>query len=702
MALTDPNLIALAEHFGIAREFVDWKGRRTEVDEETVVAVLAALDVDASTPQAARAACQDVADRPWRRTLPPCTVLRQGHEGRIDVHVPAGEWVEVGFELEDGTTRPSWQVDNWNPDRPVDGRWTGEATFGVPGDLPLGYHIVVATTADRRVRASLVVVPNWVGLPSSMGSRRVWGYAAQIYSVMSQRSWGVGDLVDTADLATWSAGQGADYLLTNPLHAAQVVPPIEPSPYLPSSRLFLNPLYVRPESIPEYHDLGRDERDEVDQLARRARGERDLIDRDRSWQAKVRALELVWAAGLSPVRRIGLDAFRRQRGTRLVDFATWCALSEVHGPDWHDWPEELRRPGTRAVARFADDHAERVEFHTWLQWVADQQLSAAHVAGLDSGMAVGLVSDVAVGVNGAGADAWMLGRLFAEGVDVGSPPDAFNQAGQDWGQPPMRPDVLAEMAYAPVREMLSACLRHAGGLRIDHVMGLFRLWWVPAGLGPRRGTYVSYDHEAMVGIVALEAHRAGALVVGEDLGTVEPWVRDHLRDRGILGTSVLWFERDEQGNPLDPQRWREYAMASVTTHDLPPTTGYLRGDHVDLRERLGLLTESAESERQGARRERQEWVEVLRHHGLLGEEEPSEEEIVVALHRLLTLTPSRVLNATLTDAVGDRRTQNLPGTTDEYPNWRVPLGGPDGAAMSLEEVVADPRAARGAEVLSQR
>lgn len=700
MPVTDPHLTTLADHFGIARDYYDWKGQYTEVDSSTVVAVLAGLGVDASTPELAEQACREVADRAWRRMLPGAVVLREGQEGRVDVHVNAGEWVEVHLVCEDGHRRDCWQVDNWNPDRLVDDRWVGEATFGMPGDLPLGYHTIVATTADRRATATLVVSPNWLGLPRSMGSSRVWGHAVQLYSTRSHRSWGMGDFVDLADLATWAAGEGAGYMLVNPLHAGQVVSPIEPSPYLPCSRLFLNPLYVRPEVIPEFGDLDAYERSEARSARQVAAADATTIDRDASWAAKLPVLEAIHALGLEGSRELSYRAFRRLRGTRLVDFATWCVLTEVHGSDWHDWPEELQRPSNRAVGEFAREHAERVDFHMWLQWVADQQLSAAQCAGRDAGMPLGLVCDLAVGVSGAGADAWMLGSLFADGISAGSPPDAFNQTGQSWGQPPMRPDVLAEMAYEPFREMVRTALRHAGGIRIDHILGLFRLWWVPAGLGPRGGTYVRYDHEAMVGILALEAYRAGALVVGEDLGTVEPWVRTYLRERGILGTSVLWFENGEDGRPQAPEQWREYAMSSVTTHDLPPTTGYLAGDHVEVRDRLGLLTESLEHEKAESARQAATWIGILKGRGVLSGEDPSDEEIVLAMHRMLTHTPSKVLNATLTDAVGDRLTQNLPGTTDEYPNWRVPLSGPDGRPMWLEDVFEDERAARLAAVMN--
>ncbi len=314
--------------------------------------------------------------------------------------------------------------------------------------------------------------------------------------------------------------------------------------------------------------------------------------------------------------------------------------------------------------------------------------------------------DLAVGVDPDGADAWALQDVLALGVTAGAPPDEFNQLGQDWSQPPWRPDRLADAAYEPFRALVDAVLRHAGGVRIDHIIGLFRLWWIPKGALPTEGTYVRYDHEAMIGIVALEAHRAGAVVVGEDLGTVEPWVRDYLRDRGLFGTSILWFEldRDGDGGPLPAERWREYCLSSVTTHDLPPTAGYLAGEHVRLRDELGLLTRPADEELADDRAQQAAWMAELRRVGLLGggrpgDADPDVDAVVLALYRYLGRTPSRLLALSLADAVGEVRTQNQPGTTDEYPNWRVPLGDPQGRQVLLEDVFTDPRAAALCEAM---
>jgi 4-alpha-glucanotransferase len=297
-----------------------------------------------------------------------------------------------------------------------------------------------------------------------------------------------------------------------------------------------------------------------------------------------------------------------------------------------------------------------------------------------------------VGVHPDGADPWALAGTLAGGVSVGAPPDHYNQLGQDWAMPPWRPDLLAEGGYRPYRDMLRTILRHAGGLRIDHVIGLFRLWWVPPGCAPQEGTYVGYDHDALIGILVLEAHLAGAVVVGEDLGTVEPWARDYLRDRGILGTSVLWFEKDPSGAPLPPDAWREMCLATVTTHDLPPTAGYLAGEHIDLRHRLGLLTRPIDVERAADAADRAAVLQVCVDAGLMAPaaDEPAH---VLALHAMVANTPARLVGISVADALGDRRTINQPGTIDQYPNWRVPLADGAGVPVLLEDLIASPRAA---------
>ena len=702
------SLVELARRYGVATAYDDWTGHHKTVPESTLVAVLGALGVRVDTEEH-RAAALLAHDRDyWQRCLPPTIVARAGHTSSFWVHVTHGDPAGVWIRLEDGSVRAGLrQLENNTPPHDLDGRLIGEATFELPADLPLGYHQLHAQAGSSDTSTTLIVSPATVAMPAALGSRRAWGLATQLYSVHSERSWGTGDLSDLTELAVWSSARhGAGFILVNPLHAAAPTAPMEPSPYLPTSRRFVNPLYLRVEAIPEFAYVRQRGQLRKARNVSQARAKASpLIDRDSAWKVKRAALKSVARVELSPGRAIAYEAYRAREGRSLDDFARWCALAEHYGNDWHEWPIELRHPDGEAVAAFAAKHADAVDFHRWLQWQLDDQLTRAQAGALQSGMPIGVMHDLAVGVDPNGADSWALQDVLALGVAAGAPPDEFNQLGQDWSQPPWRPDQLVELAYEPFRALVAAVLRHAGGVRIDHIIGLFRLWWIPKGARPTDGTYVRYDHEAMIGIVALEAQRAGAVVVGEDLGTVEPWARDYLRERGLLGTSILWFELEREWGhdsvPLPAQRWREYCLSSVTTHDLPPTAGYLAGEHVRIREELGLLTRPAAEELASDQAEQAAWLNELRRVGLLAPEESSVDDVVRALYAYLGGTPSRLLALALPDAVGDVRTQNQPGTTDEYPNWRVPLAGPDGRRLLLEDVFNDPRAHALAELMRQ-
>ena len=533
--------------------------------------------------------------------------------------------------------------------------------------------------------------------------RRSWGFAVQLYSVRSLGSWGHGDLRDLADLAAWSGRElGADFVLVNPLHAAEPLAPISPSPYLAMTRRHLSPLYLRIEDIPEYARLSPGDRARVGALGaplRAANRTAALIDRDAVWAAKRAALEIIYAAGLGPARRAEFDAFRERDQEAVRDWATWCAIAEVHGPDWRAWPAALGDPRSAEAASLRRERAGQVNFHVLLQWLAAEQAEAAQRAARRAGMSIGVISDLAVGSHPGGADAWARQDVIVTGVSVGAPPDEFNQRGQDWTLPPWHPGWLAAHAGRPIAELVAATTRHAGGLRIDHVMGLARLWWIPAGMSPGQGTYVRYDHELIGDVLCAEAARAQAVTIGEDLGTVEPWLHDFLAGRRVLGTSMLWFERHPDGTPRQPGEWRRGCLAMVGTHDMPPAAAFLTGEQVTIRAGLGLLTEPEADERAAARREVGGWLDMLAREGLLGRPaEVSAEQFTVALYGYLARTPAMLIGVSLAEAVGERRPQNLPGTVNEYPNWRIPLADRDGAPVLLEDLPAHPgvRAVAGA------
>ncbi|MFF0157655.1 4-alpha-glucanotransferase [Streptomyces sp. NPDC005263] len=669
------DLSRLAALYGVATSYSPSPDRTVTASALAVTRALAALGVDTDSPEAVRAARAAREEELRARLLPPTVVGWRGATPEALDALPAGTRLRI--TTEQGETRTDTD------------------------QLPPGVHRLTATAPDGRTAdAHLIVAPP--RLPAPPG--RSYGLLVQLYSLLSRRSWGMGDLGDLTELASWAGrALGAGFVQVNPLHAAVPGAPTDPSPYRPSSRRFPDPVHLRVADIPEYAHVEDRERarallERADRLRASVLEGGALIDRDAVWELKREALELVRDVPLGPGRDAAYREYLAEQGEALEDHATWYALAEVHGSDWHRWPDGLRDPRSAETARARGELADRVDFHRRLAWLTDTQLAAAQRAAREAGMTVGVVHDLAVGVHPGGADAWAGQEHFAAGMSVGAPPDAFNARGQDWGLPPWRPDRLAESGYAPFRQLLRALFRYAGALRIDHVMGLFRLWWVPLGEAPTEGTYVHYDAEAMLAVLVLEASRAGAVVIGEDLGTVEPGVREALRERGVLGTSVLWFERDWEGDgrPLPPDGWRADCLATATTHDLPPTASRLTGEHVELRDSLGLLTRPLEEERAEASADIADWLAELTRLGLLqattgGTDPSSEEAEIEAVHRFLGRTPARMLGIWLPDGVGDRRPQNLPGTWDQYPNWRLPIADAEGRPVTLEELAASPR-----------
>ncbi len=533
--------------------------------------------------------------------------------------------------------------------------WKGHQT--VVGDETLAAIVGALGNAPPAGRAD----PTETGLLDSVApvpARRSWGFTVQLYSLRSRNSWGHGDLRDLADLARWSARDlGADFVLINPLHAAEPLPPVSPSPYLAMSRRFFSPLYLRIEDIPEYQHLPESERFHLGVLSqplRDANTTSELIDRDSVWTAKRAALEVIRQVPLSPDRQRALDDFKACQGAALRDWAAWCAIAELHGPDYRTWPGALRDATAAEVTVLRADLARQAEFHAWVQWLVAEQVTAAHLAAKHAGMEIGIIHDLAVGSHPGGADAWAGRDVLVRGMSVGAPPDGFNQRGQDWSLPPWHPGYLAATGYQPLGDLIGATIRHAGGIRMDHVMGLSRLWWIPAGMTPDRGAYVHYKADSALGLLAAEAARAGALAVGEDLGTVEPWLRDALGARGVLGTSMLWFERGWSNEPLAPHWWRRNALVTVSTHDVPPAAAFLSGEQVTERALLGLLTRPVERERAEAERLVADWLKALAEQGLLHratgdggpppgqaghDQRPDPDAFTVALYGYLALHP---------------------------------------------------------------
>ena len=684
-----PQVQELAKTLGVDIEWWDFDGQYHQVSEDTLLAVLDALGFPLYSAADLYAAHDTLHREYWLSTLPQGLVLRQSAATQVPVHVPHGTEVTVELHFETGARLDLEQIDRWVDPVTIDDTLWGEATFEIPANLELGYHHLVAHTETGEHRVQVAVVPDRLDL-GYLETQRSWGVMSQIYSVTSRESWGVGDFADLQEIARIFGHRGADFVLTNPLHAAEPQVPLTPSPYLPVSRRFLNPLYIRPQNIYEYENLDAAQQAQVKVAFARATNDPVLddaekqIDRNRAWSAKLQALRLIYRQPRSHGREECFLKFKEQLGQSLQDFALWCALYETQGAALIEDPQ-LRDINSPKVARLRAELQEEIEFYSWLQWITSDQLHDAQAAAIGAGMRIGIMNDLAVGVHKTGADVWCLPEAFLDIMSVGAPPDMYNRLGQDWSQPPLNPRYLQTHDWEPLRGLFRSALRHCGGLRIDHVMGLLRLWWIPQGKSPAEGTYVRYRHEATVGILLLEAARRGAVVIGEDLGTVEPWVRDYLSSRGVFGTSVMWFER-EGSSFRAADSYREMCMAAVNTHDLPPTLGYLRGVHLYVQDQLGILPHSLEESLEGLNNEVAKLIEQLRQWGLLETEQPTETELIAAMHRFITATPAKLTVMSLVDAVGDIRMQNQPGTNNEYPNWRIPLADSLGRPLHIEEI----------------
>ncbi|KAB5608007.1 4-alpha-glucanotransferase [Bifidobacterium jacchi] len=694
-------LIRLARLVGVATSYIGMSDDYHEIDDDVLVAVLKALGIDASSDDAIAASIRRILDERHGRLVPPTVLHVQGHDDSVLVNTDILKVPSASITLEDGRPYEGALVigpGDGSQAYAVNGGFVATASVELPADLPLGYHTLHVRVGERTQDATLISVPAKIDLLDPMKNGHLWGWMAQLYSIRSTQSWGVGDYVDLRNmLVNAKTATGADFMLINPVHAAEPVAPLTPSPYLPVSRRFVNFTYIRPEAIEEYALLDPDTAHEIKDLHAQVEplnGDAQIIDRDSMWRMKMRALWTIFKAGRSQARQAAFDDYKRECGEELEAYATWCLCYDKWGaPDGRpgNWQQALDKNSPQIIA-LRNQYPDTLDFYRWLEWIASQQLTDAQHAARNAGMRIGIMSDMAVGVHPLGSEVWWNPERFARGATVGAPPDMFNQQGQDWSQPPLSPIALRDTGYRAYRDMVHGMFAQAGAVRIDHILGLFRLWWIPRGKSAKEGTYVHYDSDVMLGILALEASRAGGVVVGEDLGVVPPYVSKSLSAHGILGCAVEWFEQFE-GRFRAPSDWRPYALASVNTHDLPPAAGYFEFEHVKLRERLGLLSGSAEEFERGARNEQKAMLAMLVDQGyldasVLDDAAGHEHEIVIALYRALKGSPCKLLAASITDAVGEKRAQNQPGTNNEYPNWRIPLADAHGNVVPLDDLFA--------------
>jgi 4-alpha-glucanotransferase len=549
---------------------------------------------------------------------------------------------------------------------------------------------------------SLIVVPEKCWLDPIEHGQKLWGLAAQLYLLKSERNWGIGDFTDLCTLIDIAAGWGASLVGLNPLHALFVDDPEQASPYSPASRLYLNILNIDVTAIPEFASckdaqvlLGSEDF-AVTLNAVRAN---NMVDYRRVAELKLRILRLVHSHFTrmgSTERRDALEAFARNGDESLKRFCIFQAIRleiarrNCAADNWQQWPREFRQPDSTGVRAFAEGHRDEIDFFIWSQWIADTQLNEAARRAEAHHLAIGLYRDLAVGSSGTGAETWSNPRVVVPGAHAGAPPDLLNPAGQDWGLPPFNPRTLRESAYAPFIELVRANMRHCGALRIDHVVGLQHLYWVPTGHKPNEGAYVTYPFDELAGILALESNRNHCLVIGEDLGTVPPGFSARLNNRGILSYRVLYFEQNNESEQfIPPAEYPRLALATIGNHDLATLKGWWLADDIAIRERHRLYPDPKEAfhQRRIRDREKEQLLVALRLQGLDPGDGDDFNRLLRSLHSFLARSSTAIAMVQLDNLTGEASQTNLPATSREHPNWRRRL------SKSLEEIRDDPNIA---------
>jgi 4-alpha-glucanotransferase len=715
------SLDRLATLAGVEPDYWDIWGNHHQVDAEAKRSILGALGLSAKDADAIAASIRDLEEQNWRPWLPPVLVAREGERPEIPLSVPADHSSstltlhireETGAESEFVFRPAETPVQDGSQ---ADGREILRYVVPLPRPLPLGYHVVqVANRPDEAMR--LIVAPRKCYLPPSLeAGGMTWGISAQLYTLNRPGNWGIGDFTDLRELVDVAADIGASVVGLNPLHALFLAHPEEASPYSPSTRLFLNPLYIDVEAVLEYAECpeARAARDAADAEIAVCRALKEIAYR-RVKPIKLAVLEALYAcflrkhdaAAAGGGRVEAFERFRREQGQLLRHYALFESLSEEFaGTPWQEWPEPYRHPDSAEVEEFARANADRIRFFEYVQWQADEQLGRAQAHALERGLSIGIYRDLAVGASRDGLDAWDDQQVIVQDAKVGCPPDPFNMLGQDWGIPPLHPLRMRASGYEPFIAILRANMRHAGALRIDHVMGLMHLFWIPADGNPAGGAYVKYPFDELLAVLALESQRNRCLVVGEDLGTVPAGFRERMAEANVLSYRVLYFEKDGDRFKT-PAEYPGLALACVTTHDLATLVGFWQGSDLELKRRLNLYpSDEAQRNDEGARR----WDKILLLRALAGEGllpdgidpenangAPMSPALMAALHGYLARSPARILLVQIDDLMQELEQINLPGTVFERPNWRRRL------SMRVEELPWTPVMQALKEALAQR
>jgi 4-alpha-glucanotransferase len=679
------SLDVLSRQYGIQDSALDARGEELVTSSETKLAMLAAMGVDASNEASALAALKSL-DEAERNSSLPAVIVVYAEAQPIQIPIVRPESTDVVhwlLTLEDGTNRCGESqfcdlllLEQWK----MDDRVCQKRALTIPGRLPWGYHRF--RLASEPMEMSLIVTPGKCWLPEGAKSgKRYWGVAAQLYLLRSFHNWGIGDFTDLKNLIEIAKKSGADIVGVNPLHAMFPDRSEDASPYSPSDRNLLNVLNIDVEAIPEFADSVEAQRfvsSEDFRFAVERSRDSSKVAYTEVAKNKLCALELVFETFERQQNRDRQNAFREflkerysllERACIFQALRSYFADSDPGMADSRNWPDEFKSFRSPAVARWADEHRALVKFQMWLQWVADEQLHAAAEAARD--MAIGIYRDLAVGAHPSGAEMWCHSDALLPNVHVGAPPDIWNPAGQDWGLPPFHPKRLHYAAYRPFIELLQSNMRYSGALRIDHAMALERLYWIPTGGSAKDGAFVEYPLADLVGILALESHRNRCLVIGEDLGTVSAGFRERMAEANVLSYRVLFFERDDNGF-VAAEDYPYLSLSVASSHDLPTLQGWWRETDLDLKESLDLfptpeLHSLARSQRLA---DRCDLLRRLGGEGLFNSCTADRESFCDAAHGFLAKTNSMLTMVQLDDITGEVDQVNMPGTTDETPNWR--------------------------------
>jgi 4-alpha-glucanotransferase len=724
--MLDSLIDEIARQRGIGDAYHNYRGDLVPIGRDSKRAILHAMGCPIDDVDALRQALHDHDRLVWQSPLPPVAVID-----------PSSPTVEVAVAADQLDWQLRWRVEPSNGGAhcaevragdlheirrsAVDDREYTLRSLRLPAGLPHGYHTLsVELGRETAQSCCLIVAPKTCYEPPALhDGRRLWGVAVQLYTLRSARNWGIGDFADLEAVVRGCAPAGAAFVGLNPLHALFPSNPWHFSPYSASSRHFLNVLYIAVEQLPELTEcpevrelIGSDPFQAELQRLRAT----DRVDYAGVARAKLAVLERLFThfQGAHVARRTAraraYESFKAERGETLRLQALYDAIDEhmrARGEQywgWPVWPEELRQPEGAGITAFEAEHRSRVEYFAWLQWVADEQLRAVQRTARELGMPIGLYGDYAVGVNPSGAETWSDQSLYRKGAGVGAPPDALALKGQDWGIPPQDPTVLRAEHYRPFRHLLAASMRNFGALRLDHVMALFRQWWVPVGVESTQGGYVHYPVDDLMSVLALESERHQCLVVGEDLGTVPPEMSHLMAERAVYSYRVLLFEKHGDGRFREPDEYPRRAIATVTTHDLPTLNGYWSGSDIDLRQRLGLYPgdDVCAQVRQERVRDRESLLQALERQGLRPEGchpgTPFDAAFAHAVQVYLARSASALVVLQAEDLAGMADPVNVPGTNDEHANWQRKMTDDLAEVFALDHVrrlFRDVHAARG-------